>query len=751
MTTTDAPTHTLEQQAALLTGTGFWKSSAVADVPSVVLSDGPHGLRYQSGTGDHLGVHASVPATCFPTAAAVGNSWDPEVARAIGAAVAREARAAGVGVLLGPGVNIKRSPLCGRNFEYYSEDPLLSGVLGAGFARGVEEQGVGTSVKHFAANNQETDRMRVSAEVDERTLREIYLPAFERIVTEVRPATVMCAYNRINGVPAAENRWLLHDLLREEWGYEGVVVSDWGAVGDRVAALAAGLDLEMPGTDDRSAKAVVAAVEAGGLDAGTVALSADRVAALAHRYARPAEPGTVDEAAHHDLARRLAAECVVLLRNERDTLPLTPGLRVAAIGAFADTLRFQGGGSSHVNATRTTTPLEALGELAAEHAVTLSHAPGFSLRASDAADPADAARLRAEAVEVAAGTDVAIVFAGLSEAEESEGFDRTTLELPAAQRELIRAVAAAAPRTVVVLVHGGVVTLEGWHDEVDAIVDGALPGQAGGGALADVLFGLAEPAGRLAETVPLRLQDTPSYLSFPGEQGVSRYGEGVFVGYRHHVSVDGPVRYPFGHGLSYTTVETLALDVVQTGVDTAEAHVTVANTGERPGAHLVQVYVATEAGEVRRPARELRAFAKVRLEPGETRTVVLPLDRRAFAHWDVVRHRFVVAAGEYRVQVGADAATVLREGALTLAGDPADTALSLESTVAEWFGHATVGPVLVAALAEHAPAQPERDPDEPDPLKMIDSMPMGRFLAFTGLPVPTEFLDDLMARSRGGA
>jgi beta-glucosidase len=728
----------LETKATLLSGQDFWSTPPVeeAGLPSVVLTDGPHGVRRQEGDFDRIGLLRSVPATCFPPAVGVGSSWDPEVAERIGAAVGREARALGVPVVLGPGVNIKRSPLGGRNFEYYSEDPLLTGVLGAAHVRGQQAEGVGASVKHFAANNQETQRMQVSADVDERTLREIYLPAFERIVAEARPATVMCAYNKVNGVYASQNHWLLTEVLREQWGFEGVVVSDWGAVDDRVAALAAGLDLQMPGDSGAGNRLVVDAVRAGELDEALVDRSARRVAALADLVTEPG--GAFDVDAHHALARELAAGCAVLLKNDGAVLPLAPGARVAVVGEFARTPRCQGGGSSHVNATRVDDALSTLRELQ-DGAV--SFAPGFSLDGSG-----DDAALRDEAVAAARDADVTVVFAGLAEDDESEGFDRTTIDLPAGQVELIRAVAAAGPRTVVVLSSGGIVSLEGWHDDVDAVLAGFLLGQAGGSALADLLTGAVSPSGRLAETIPLRLEDTPSFLAFPGEQGHVRYGEGVMVGYRHYTTVGRPVRYPFGHGLGYTTVETGELRVTATGDDTALVSLTVTNTGERAGRHVVQVYVATTAGPVRRPARELRAFTKVSLQPGESRTVELALDRRAFAYWDVRVGGWVVAPGEYTVQVGASAAEVLAEQTVILAGDTVVPELTLGSSVAEWFAHPVVGAQLLEGFLASMPDGAAEM--HAGMLQMIGSMPMRRFAADFGAAIPPAELDRLVAVAR---
>ncbi|WP_106400487.1 glycoside hydrolase family 3 C-terminal domain-containing protein [Actinocorallia populi] len=719
----------LEQKASLLSGRDFWSTEPIeeAGVPSIVLTDGPHGIRRQTGDADHLGINESLPATCFPPAVAVGSSWDAEIAARVGAAVGREARAFGVGVVLGPGVNIKRSPLCGRNFEYYSEDPLLSGVLASAHVRALQAEGPGASVKHFAANNQETDRMRVSADVDERTLREIYLPAFERVVTEALPATVMSSYNRINGVYASQNRWLLTEVLREQWGFDGAVVSDWGGVYDRVAALAAGLDLQMPGNGGVDDAEVVRAVRDGELDEAVVDQSVRRMRVLAERVS-PAT-GEFDAEAHHAEARELAAACAVLLKNDRATLPITERTRrIAVIGEFAAEPRYQGGGSSRINATRVDAALQEIQVLAGSRGQTVAYARGYA--ADGSGDPLE---LREQAVRAAAEADIAVVFAGV--AEESEGVDREHLDLPADQVELIRAVAAAAPRTVVVLSNGGVVSLEGWHDDVDAILEGWLLGQAGGGALADLLFGVANPSGRLAETIPLRLEDTPAYLNFPGEQGHARYGEGVMVGYRYYETVGRAVRYPFGHGLSYTVFTTGDLKVTVTGDDTATAAVTVTNTGDRAGGHVVQVYVATTAGPVRRPARELRAFTKVFLQPGESRRVELALDRRAFAYYDVELGRWTVAAGEYAVQIGQDASTVVAEQTITLTGDVIVKALSLDTPVGDWFAHPVVGPelmrTLMAGLSEEQARQAE---EQAEMLQMVASLPMRQFLGFVSIP-----------------
>ncbi|WP_087485798.1 glycoside hydrolase family 3 C-terminal domain-containing protein [Brachybacterium massiliense] len=726
----------VEDKARMVSGLTFWMTESLdaAGIRSLQLADGPYGLRHQSGSHDHLALFPSDPATCFPPGVAIGSSWSVEAAARLGAALGREAAAAGVDVVLGPGVNIKRSPLCGRNFEYYSEDPHLAGALGTSYTRALQNEGPGVSVKHFAANNQETNRQTISADVDERTLREIYLPAFEAIVTQAAPATVMSSYNRINGTFAWANHWLLTEVLRDEWGFKGLVVSDWSSVSDPAAALTAGLDLEMPGDPARAAE-LLTALEEGRIEEADLDRAILRLAALAERVSAAGD-GAIDEDEHHRIAREIAAECIVLLRNQYSVLPIPGGAHVAVIGAFAQNPRYQGGGSAHVNATRVDVPLEEISAVAATVGATVDSALGFAL------DGADGDALREEAVALAARSDIAVVFAGLDEARESEGIDRSTLDLPEDQVALIRAVAERAQRTVVVLSHGGIVSLEGWHDEVDAIVEGFVLGQGGGRAIADVLFGNVDPSGRLAETIPLRLEDHPSWLNFPGEQGHVRYGEGVMVGYRYFATSGTPVRYPFGHGLSYTTFRTDDVTVEQTGEDTAVARVRVTNTGERSGKHVVQVYVQTDAGKVRRPARELRGFAKISLEPGEARTVEIDLPRRAFAYWDIETGSWVVAEGEYRVQVCTDSLTPVSDAVIRLDGDVIAVELTMDTPVGEWLAHPTVGDRTRDALGFTGVEVPEEQ------MAMVASMTMNQFVKISGLDIAGGVLDDLIAATR---
>jgi beta-glucosidase len=735
-------TEEFAELAGLLSGQDFWSTRKGPGIRSMVLTDGPHGVRRQDSAADNLGLNHSLPATCFPPGAGIASSWDPALMHEVGEALGREARALGVDVLLGPAINIKRSPLGGRTFEYLSEDPRLTGALAVEYVRGVQSTGVGTSVKHFAVNNQETERMRVSAEVDDRTLREIYLPAFERVVKEASPTSVMSAYNAINGVFSSENRWLLTELLREEWGFDGLVVSDWGAIKDRVEALAAGLDLEMPGTRDEGTEAILQAVRDGRLDRSVVEASVARLRTLSERTSPAGDLTEVDLDRHHALARRAAAASIVLLRNENEALPLRAGQRVAVVGELAVAPQYQGGGSSHVNPTRVDLPLDQLRIALGDERVV--YAAGYS-RTADR----DSGSLLSEARAAAASADVTIVFVGLYEEDQSEGFDREHIDLPASHLELIEAVAGVAERTIVVLSNGGVVTLEPWHDRVDAIVEGWALGQAVGSALADVLTGAANPSGRLAETIPLALADTPAFLNFPGEQEAVRYGEGVFVGYRYYSSVDRAVRYPFGHGLSYTTFTVEAFEIEAQGADAATARVTVRNTGERTGSDVVQLYIAPAPSAVRRPARELGAFTKVTLEPGEATTVSLALEARAFAHWDARGARWRVEPGTYRVELGRSATDIVAVRELSLAGDvDRPAALSLESTVKEWFGHAIVGPVLMQSMMANATAEQQAAAEaNANALKMVDSMPMGQFARFPGVDIPEEALEQLIAMS----
>ncbi|SEH84954.1 MULTISPECIES: glycoside hydrolase family 3 C-terminal domain-containing protein [unclassified Leifsonia] len=742
---------TVEEKASLTSGASFWRTKAVerAGIPSVMLTDGPHGLRKQrEDEGDHLGIGDSIPATCFPPAVALGSSWDVELVERVGAALGVESSIEDVAVLLGPGINIKRSPLCGRNFEYLSEDPIVSGVLGAALVRGIQSQGVGASLKHFAANNQEDDRMRSSSDIDPRPLREIYLRGFQRVVEDAQPYTVMCSYNRINGVPASQNRWLLTDVLRDEWGFEGLVVSDWGAVGDRVAALSAGLDLEMPGTGGRTDREVVAAVADGSLDAALLDASARRIATLATRWAATARiEGPLDVEAHHALAREAAARSIVLLKNDaaadgsEPVLPLASGQRIAVIGAFAQKPRYQGAGSSMIRPTRLDDALTAIRDVAQD----VTYAPGFSLAVD--ADPSETARLQREAVEAAASAEVAVVFAGLPARLESEGYDRDDIDLPADQVALIDAVVQANPRTVVVLSNGGVVTLP-FAGRVPAIVEGWLLGQAGGSATADVLFGAANPSGKLTETVPRRIEDTPAFLNFPGEEGHVRYGEGLFVGYRWYDARRLEVEYPFGHGLSYTTFGYGAAGASISADGDLEVRVTVTNSGGRAGREVVQVYTSLPGSRVQRAPRELKGFASVELAAGEAREVVVTVRREDLAYWHVTAERWVVEGGDYRIEVGSSSRDLRSSATVSIDGDELRLPLTRDSSLAEVLANPVAGPMLQGALAgmgEMMEGAASIMPEGVSMERMMGSFPIGRIGMMAGEGVTPEMIDGLLA------
>ena len=640
---------TLEEKASLLSGGDFWHTKAVErlGIPATMVSDGPHGLRKQDDKADHLGVNDSIKAVCFPAACATTASFDPELVRKMGEAIGDSCQHERLSVVLGPAINIKRSPLCGRNFEYFSEDPYLAGKMATAYIQGVQSRNVGVSVKHFALNNQEHRRMSSSSDCDERTMREIYFPAFEMAVKEAQPWTVMCSYNRINGTFASENRWLLTDVLRKEWGFQGYVMSDWGAVSNRPAGVHAGLDLEMPASGGINDAKIVEAVRAGTLDEKDVDLCCERILNIVYRYTENAKPETPwDQEAQHALAADIAAECMVLLKNEKNLLPLAKDEQVAFIGEFAEKPRFQGGGSSHINSFKTTSALEA----AKEAGLQVVYARGYSVK-EDAATEAQIA----EAVAAAKAARVAVVFAGLPDAYESEGYDRKNMDMPACQNQLIEAVAAANPNTVVVLHNGAPVAMP-WIDRVAAVLEAYLGGQAVGTATVRVLYGDVNPSGHLAESFPLKLQDNPSYLYFGGDARATEYREGIFVGYRYYDKKDMEVLFPFGYGLSYTTFEYSNLRLSAQEIrDTDELTVTVTvkNTGSRAGKAVAQLYVGDVESDAIRPLRELKGFAKVALAPGESRDVTFTLNKRSFASWNEKIHDWHVESGDFTIQVGA--------------------------------------------------------------------------------------------------
>jgi beta-glucosidase len=654
----------------------------------------------------------------------------------VGAALAREASALGADVVLGPGINIKRSPLCGRNFEYFSEDPHVSGVMGAAVVTGIQSLGIGACVKHFAVNNQETDRMRVSADVDEATLREIYLAAFEHVVREARPFTVMCSYNKINGVHAGESHWLLTEVLREQWGFDGLVVSDWGAVNDRVASLEAGLDLEMPptGTDGQ----IVDAVRSGRLDEAVVTRAAGRVRALAERLAPAGRFEDWDVDAHHDLAREAARGSAVLLKNDGGVLPLDPEARqrVAVIGELARTPRYQGNGSSHVVPTRLDNTWDALNAAAGQDTA-LTFAAGYRLDGT--ADP----ELEREAAAAATAADVALVFLGLPDEAESEGFDRATLGLPAAQTDLLRRLGGVCSKIVVVLANGGVVSVAEWQDTASAILEAWLPGQAGGAAIADLLLGAYSPSGRLTETIPNRLADVSSHLHFPGADGHVAYGEGRFVGYRYHDTLGTDVAYPFGHGLSYTRFEYSDLDVRETGSNEWAVEATVTNAGDRTAHEVVQLYVAYDEDLPTRPRHELRGFAKVELEPGAGTRVLFALAGRDIAQWSVARGGWKIDPGRFTVEVGASSRDIRLRAELDTPGDGHATALGRMSTLGEWLDHPVGGRVLMERLGDSSSLVAAAEGSS-TLLALARGIPLAKFSTF-GIGLTGDVVDELIA------
>ena len=680
---------TLEEKAALTSGTNPWSLGNVAakGLPNYTITDGPHGLRKAQNTGS-MDVEENVPATCFPPAAGMACSWNPELVERVGEAMGEECIQEQVAVILGPGVNIKRNPLGGRCFEYWSEDPYLAGHTAVGIVKGVQSKGVGTSLKHFAANNQETDRLRISATISPRAMREIYLPAFEYIVKTAQPWTVMCSYNKINGVFSSQNRWLLTDVLRGEWGFKGIVMSDWGAVSDRVAALNAGLNLEMPpsNTDDQ----IVAAAKDGRIPAAQLDKMAQGMIDLVAK-ARPAmsrDGYRYDVDAHNEIARQAAVESMVLLKNEDATLPVAKSAKIAVIGEFARTPRYQGAGSSLINPTKLTSFLDAL----EERGVAADFAPGFTL--DDAAqDPA----LTEQAVTAAQQADVVLLFLGLPAAYESEGFDRTTLDIPAKQVEVLEAVAAANPNVAVVLSNGSVVSLP-WQGRAKAILETWLLGQAGGAALADVIFGDETPSGKLAQTIIDDVNDDPSAMNWPGEEGHVDYGEGVFVGYRYYDTFRKQVTYPFGYGLSYATFDVHDATVAKTGPRTAEVTVTVTNTSDVAGAETVQVYVAPPKAKVARPVHELKGFAKVALEPGESKNVTIALDDRAFAYWSERFDDWHVEGGTYTVEVGVSSRDIISRLDVEIDDDGKIMNLDEWSTFGEWLDDPIGAPILQHVL-----------------------------------------------------
>lgn len=673
---------TLEEKASLCSGADFWHTKAIdrLNIPAAMVSDGPHGIRKQESLADHMGVAESIKAIGFPTASAMACSFDRDLLHKVGDALGEECVAEDLAVLLGPGINMKRSPICGRNFEYYSEDPVVAGELGAAFVNGVQEHGVGTSLKHFAANNQEWRRMSISAEIDERTLREIYLAAFETVVKKAQPWTIMCSYNRINGVYSCENDWLLNKVLRDEWGFKGLVMTDWGAMDERVPSLKAGLDLEMPDCHGETDKLIVKAVQSGELEESVLDTAVERILTMVDKYltARkgidPASmvhplPSSVergyDVAAHHALARTTAEQSAVLLKNE-DILPLQKDKKIAFIGEFAKVPRIQGGGSSHINNTSVESALDAAGD-------SVSYAQGFHIDEETTDET-----LLQEAITLAKESDVAVIFAGLPDSFESEGFDRTHLNMPANQNELIARISEVQPNVVVVLHSGSPIAMP-WLDKVAGVLQMYLAGQASGGAAVNLLFGDATPCGKLAETFPLRLEDNPSYLNFPGNREKVCYQEGVFIGYRYYDKKKMDVLFPFGYGLSYTDFTYSNMKVTVNGKNAADVDVIketdeivvsadITNTGNCDGAEIVQLYIKNPVVYETRPEKELRDFAKVFLKAGETKTVTFTLNARAFSYYETRIHDWYAESGDYEILLASSSRDIRLQDTVSITG-----------------------------------------------------------------------------------
>ena len=673
---------TLEEKASLCSGADFWHTKAIdrLNIPAAMVSDGPHGIRKQESLADHMGVAESIKAIGFPTASAMACSFDRDLLHKVGDALGEECVAEDLAVLLGPGINMKRSPICGRNFEYYSEDPVVAGELGAAFVNGVQEHGVGTSLKHFAANNQEWRRMSISAEIDERTLREIYLAAFETVVKKAQPWTIMCSYNRINGVYSCENDWLLNKVLRDEWGFEGLVMTDWGAMDERVPSLKAGLDLEMPDCHGETDKLIVKAVQSGELEESVLDTAVERILTMVDKYltARkdidPASmvhplPSSVergyDVAAHHALARTTAEQSAVLLKNE-DILPLQKDKKIAFIGEFAKVPRIQGGGSSHINNTSVESALDAAGD-------SVSYAQGFHIDKETTDET-----LLQEAITLAKESDVAVIFAGLPDSFESEGFDRTHLNIPANQNELIARISEVQPNVVVVLHSGSPIAMP-WLDKVAGVLQMYLAGQASGGAAVNLLFGDATPCGKLAETFPLHLEDNPSYLNFPGNREKVCYQEGVFIGYRYYDKKKMDVLFPFGYGLSYTDFTYSNMKVTVNGKNAADVDVIketdeivvsadITNTGNCDGAEIVQLYIKNPVVYEIRPEKELRDFAKVFLKAGETKTVTFTLNARSFSYYETRIHDWYAESGDYEILLASSSRDIRLQDTVSITG-----------------------------------------------------------------------------------
>lgn len=704
---------TLEEKASLCSGLDFWHTKGIErlGIPSEMVSDGPHGLRKQDQAADHLGINDSIQAVCFPAGCATASSFDRDLVRKLGETLGEECQAENISTILGPAMNIKRSPLCGRNFEYYSEDPLVSTEIAGALVHGVQSKHVGTSPKHFMANNQEYHRMTSSSEMDERTMREIYLASFEGMVKKEKPWTIMNSYNKLNGTYLCENKEMLTDVLRKEWGFDGYVMTDWGAMNERVEALKAGCNLEMPSCGGTTDAEIVKAVQNGELDEAVLDQRLEEFLNIIFRYEENRDQKAVFQLERdHGIARQVEEECIVLLKNEGDLLPLSPDKKAAFIGKYAKAPRYQGGGSSHINSFKVESAMDAVKFCEKVKEENIVFAQGYD----DAEDLTDEALL-AEAVEAAKNAEIAVIFAGLPDNFESEGYDRKHMRMPDCQNRLIEAVAEVQSNTVVVLHNGSPVEMP-WIGKVKAVLEAYLGGQAVGGAVVNVLYGNANPSGHLAETFPLRLQDTPCYLNYGGEHDKSVYSEGVFVGYRYYASKDMEVLFPFGHGLSYTTFAYSNLSVGKekmTESETLTVTVDVTNTGEIAGKEVAQLYVAPKGGTIIRPVRELKAFEKIELAPGETKKVQFTLDRRAFAYWSTQIHDWHVGSGEYEIQIGRNAQDIVLSHSVAVESEVhIPKVFDFNSTMGEILADPKGKAVLEQAMASMAGAEEAQEMGE---------------------------------------
>lgn len=654
----------LEEKASLCSGLNFWNTKPIErlNIPSIMMTDGPHGLRKQSEGADHLGINESVEATCFPTASALACSFDRDLVKELGIAIGEECQSENVSIVLGPGANIKRSPLCGRNFEYYSEDPYLSSEMAKNQIQGTQSQGIGTSLKHFAANNQEHRRMTIDTIVDERTLREIYLASFETAVKEAHPWTVMCAYNKLNGEYCSENYRLLTEILRNEWGFEGFVVSDWGAVNDRDKGLSSGLELQMPADGGMGDNLIVEAVKRNRLSEGVLDEAVERILNIIFKAVENKRENVIySKEKHHELARKIAGECMVLLKNEEKILPLKKEDNIAVIGELATKVRYQGGGSSHINPTKVDNAYEEIVNFAGTENV--RYARGYDLSIDDTIYD-----LAEEAKKLAIEADKVILFIGLPERYESEGFDRTHLNIPKNQYDLVKKLKSVNKNIVVVLSNGSPIEMP-FVSDVKAILEAYLTGQASGKAICDLLYGEVNPSGKLAETFPLKLSDNPSYLNFPGEVDKVEYKEGIFVGYRYYDKKAMDVLFPFGYGLSYTNFEYSNLKISKNEIDDTEkvtVSVNIKNIGDVFGKEIVQLYIRDKESSVTRAEKELKGFEKIGLEPGEEKEVTFILNKRSFAYYNVDLGDWHVESGEFEILIGKSSREIVLKEVITV-------------------------------------------------------------------------------------